>query len=116
MKLLDRVDRVCRVKRYSPRTAAAYGHWVVRFLKSVRCREGRWVRPEELGAADVEWFLTGLAVRRRVSASSQNQALNALVFLYQRVLGVELERLDAARAKRPAKLPAVLGRAEVAAG
>lgn len=113
MKLLQRVEEVCRVRRYSPRTAQAYTHWAGRYLKAVKARDGRWRSPEELGAEDVQWFLTGLATRRKVSASSQNQALNALVFLYREVLGVELGRFDAVRAKRPKRLPTVLSVAEV---
>ncbi len=115
MKLIHRVEEVCRVRRYSPRTAQAYGHWISRYLKAIRVRDGRWRPPEALDAADVEWFLTGLATRRRVSASSQNQALNALVFLYREVLKVDLGRFDAVRAKRPPRLPTVLSTAEVAA-
>jgi len=115
MKLIQRVEEVCRVRRYSPRTAQAYSHWIGRYLKSVRAREGRWLPPEALGAGDVQWFLTGLATKRKVSASSQNQALNALVFLYREVLGVELGRFDAVRAKRPKHLPTVLSVAEVTA-
>lgn len=115
MKLLKRVDEVCRVKRYSPRTAQAYGHWIGRYLKAVRARDGVWRVPEELGAGDVEWFLTGLATRRKVSASTQNQALNALVFLYREVLKLDLGRFDAVRAKRPRRLPTVLSCQEVMA-
>ncbi|MEM6554186.1 MAG: integron integrase, partial [Planctomycetota bacterium] len=77
--------------------------------------DGRWRPPEELGAKDVEWYLTGLATRRRVSASSQNQALNALVFLYRDVMGQDLGRFDAVRAKRGRRLPSVLSSAEVIA-
>jgi site-specific recombinase XerD len=113
MKLIQRIEEVCRVRRFSPRTAQAYTHWVGRYLKAVKARDGRWRAPEELGAGDVQWFLTGLATKRKVSASSQNQALNALVFLYREVLGVELGRFDAVRAKRPRRLPTVLSVAEV---
>ena len=70
MKLLHRVEEVCRVRRYSPRTAQAYTHWIGRYLKAVRARDGRWRVPDELGAADVQWYLTGLATKRKVSASS----------------------------------------------
>lgn len=115
MKLLHRMEEVCRVRRYSPRTAQAYTHWAGRYLKAVKARDGRWRSPEELGAGDIEWFLSGLATKRKVSASSQNQALNALVFLYREVLGVELGRFDAVRAKRPKRLPTVLSVAEVGA-
>ena len=69
--------------------------------------------PRELGAAEVEQFLTDLAVRGHVSASTQNQALNALVFLYTQVLGMELGRVDAVRARRPKRLPVVLAPEEV---
>jgi integron integrase len=68
-----------------------------------------------MGAADVEQFLTHLAVEGRVSASTQNQALNALVFLYQQVLEIDLGRFDAVRARRPKRLPVVLAPEEVAA-
>lgn len=115
MKLLDRVAEVCRVRRYSPRTVQAYSHWITRYLRAVKARDGTWRAPETLDAADVEWFLTGLATKRKVSASSQNQALNALVFLYRKVLGVELGRFDAVRARRPRRLPTVLSAAEVSA-
>lgn len=115
MKLLERVAEVCRVRRYSPRTVQAYSHWITRYLRAVKARDGGWRAPETLDAADVEWFLTGLATKRKVSASSQNQALNALVFLYREVLGVELGRFEAVRAKRPRRLPTVLSAAEVSA-
>jgi integron integrase len=69
--------------------------------------------PRDLGAAEVEQFLTDLAVRGHVAASTQNQALNALVFLYSQVLGIELGRLDAVRARRPKRLPVVLSPEEV---
>lgn len=115
MKLLDRIDEVCRVKRYSPRTAGVYRHWTERFVKSIRAREGRWVPLEALTARDVEWFLTGLAVKRRVSASSQNQALNALVFVFREVAGRDLGTFDAVRAKRGKRLPTVLSASEVRA-
>ena len=62
------------MQRYSPRTVQAYGHWIRRYLKAIRVRDGSWRRPEELDAADVEWFLAGLATRRKVSARSQNPA------------------------------------------
>ena len=69
MKLAERIRVTCRVKHYSPCTAQTYVHWAERFLKAVRARDGRWRTPEELEAADVEWFLTGLAIERRVAAA-----------------------------------------------
>jgi integrase len=71
--------------------------------------------PRELGAAEVEQFLTHLVVGGRVSASTQNQALNALLFLYKQVLEIDLGRLDAVRARRPNRLPVMLAIEEVAA-
>jgi len=115
MKLRDRIREICRTKHYSPRTAQAYTQWVERYLRAVRHRDGRWRPPEELGASDVEWYLTGLATKRRVAASTQNQALNALVFLYRDVLRVELGGFDAVRARRPRRLPSVLSPGEAAA-
>jgi integron integrase len=115
MKLRERIGAVCRVKHYSSRTAAAYTQWAERFLRAVKARDGRWRAPEELGAEDVEWFLTGLATKRRVAAATQNQALNALVFLYGEVLRIELGTFDAVRARRPRRLPSVLSPLEVRA-
>jgi integron integrase len=108
-KLLDRVREEIRVRHYSRRTEDAYVRWVRRFVVFHRMRH-----PRELGALEIGHFLTHLATRGKVAASTQNQALNALVFLYRNVLGdpfPELEEL--VRAKRPARLPVVLSRDEV---
>jgi hypothetical protein len=77
-RLLDQISQVMRVRHYSPRTEACYCHWVKQFILFHGKRHAR-----ELGAAEVQQFLTDQAVRRRVSASTQNQAHNALVFLYK---------------------------------
>jgi len=119
MKLLDQLSERLRVMHYAFRTEQAYRQWAKRYLKFLRQRDpqGRWVHPSEAGAEGVQAFLNHLATRRRVSASTQNQALNALVFLYKHVLKIELERFEATRAKRPApgsRLPNVLSRGEVA--
>jgi integron integrase len=117
MKLLQRVADVGARRRLARGTVACYSDWIVKFLRF--SRDGaRWRRPEELAAAEVERFLTHLAVRRRVSASTQNQALNAIVFLYKHVLGDELGadhlgRFEAERARRPARVPTVLSVNEV---
>src|SRR5687768_5247875 len=66
-----------------------------------------------MGAPEIELFLTDLAVAGHVAASTQNQAFNALLFLYQQVLGIELPRIDALRARRPKRLPTVLSPAEI---
>lgn len=75
-KLLDRVRHAVRARHYSPRTEKAYVHWIKRYLFFHGKRH-----PGEMGAAEVTAFLTALAVRERVAASTQNQALNALLFL-----------------------------------
>jgi integron integrase len=109
-RLLDRMRQVLRVRHYSPRTEDCYLHWVRHFILFHGKRH-----PRDMGAAEVEQFLTHLAVQGHVAASTQNQALNALVFLYQQVLEIELGRLDAVRARRPKRLPVVLAQEEVAA-
>ena len=117
MKLLERVSQRLRVLHYAYKTEQSYCRWVERYLRFLKQRdsEKRWVRPEEVGEKGVEDFLTYLATTRRVSASTQNQALNALVFLYKQVLKVELGGIDAERAKRPERVPEVLSRSEVSA-
>ena len=108
--LLDRVRDRVRVKHYSIRTEQAYCDWIRRFIVFHGKRH-----PSELGAMDVEAFLTALAVRSKVAASTQNQAKSALLFLYREVLGVELPWLDGMqKAKSPVHLPVVLTRSEVA--
>lgn len=109
--LLERVARELRVRHYSPRTEEAYLSWVRRFVRYFGRRH-----PEELGAEDVRAFLSHLASTRKVAASTQNQALAALLFLYAEVLGIPLEEVSSfVRAKRPKRLPIVLTRKEVAA-
>ncbi len=114
MKLLDLVGEKLRVLHYSFRTEQAYRTWVVRYLRYHRRKAGRWMTPEELGEQGLADFLTYLACTRKVAASTQNQALCALVFLYERVLGTKLEEFCAERAKRPARVPVVLSRDETA--
>jgi len=108
MKLLDQVRQAIRTVHYSIRTERCYVYWIERFIRFHQLKH-----PSTMGAIEVEQFLTHLAVADRVSASTQNQLLGALLFLYQRVLGIELGRLDAVRAKRPERVPLVLSRAEV---
>jgi len=107
--LLERLAAEIRRRRYSIRTEQVYESWACRFILFCENRD-----PREVGAERIVAFLEDLAVRARVSASTQNQALNALVFLYRQVLGRPLDELgDFARAKRPKRLPVVLERAEV---
>jgi len=112
-RLREQLHEVCRFKHLSPRTEEAYWGWLRRFLVFHR-QGGQWRHPKELGGPEVQRFLSHLATERQVAASTQNQALNALVFVYQEVLGQSFE-LEGAfeRAQRPKRLPVVLTRAEV---
>lgn len=107
-RLLDQVREVIRLKHYSIRTEQTYIDWIKRYIFFHGKRH-----PREMGASEIESFLTDLAVRRRVSASTQNQALNALVFLYRQVLHQEAGEFSAVRAKRSNRLPVVLTKSEV---
>ena len=112
-RLREQLREVCRFKRMSARTEESYWGWVRRFLIYSK-RSGAWRHPRALGGADVQSYLTHLAAQRQVAASTQNQALNALVFLYREVLGLDLEAdLEFERAKRPRRLPVVLSQPEV---
>ncbi|MES2709280.1 MAG: phage integrase N-terminal SAM-like domain-containing protein [Verrucomicrobiota bacterium] len=103
MKLEDRLRGVLRRKGYAITTEETYVGWYRRFVRYFRMRH-----PLEMGTREVEEFLTHLAAELHVAAATQNQALNALVFLYREVLEVELKSLDALRAKRKKYLPVVL--------
>lgn len=106
---LNRVREIIRTRHYSIRTEQSYTHWVKRYILFHKKRH-----PKTLGEAEVAAFLTHLAVNRQVSPSTQNQALNALVFLYRHVLEQPLgDILGAVRAKRPERLPVILTRTEV---
>jgi integron integrase len=110
-RLLDRVREALRVRHRSRRTEGAYVEWVRRFILFHGKRH-----PSELGPEAVTAFLNHLAVEGGVTASTQNQALNALVFLYRHVLGREQERFAGlVRARGPRRLPVVLSQAEVRA-
>jgi integron integrase len=109
-RLLDQVRQILRLRHYALRTEECYLQWITRFILFHHKRH-----PRDMNAAEVEQFLTDLAVHGHVSASTQNQALNALVFLYKQVLEIDLGRLDAVRARRPKRLPVVLAPEEVAA-
>jgi integron integrase len=108
-KLLDRVRAAVRARHYSRRTESAYIDWIRRFILFHGKRH-----PEMLGAPEVTAFLSSLATEARAAASTQNQALAAILFLYRAVLEVDLPWLeDVVRAKKLARLPVVLTAAEV---
>lgn len=108
-KLLDQVRDAIRLKHYSIRTEQAYVNWIKRFILFHHKRH-----PNEMGTPEIEAFLTHLAVEENVAASTQNQALSALLFLYREVLHQELDGpIDALHAHKPKRLPTVLTRDEV---
>ena len=116
MKILQRVADVGIRRRLAKSTVEHYQAWIADFLRFSRL-DGQWRAPGELFVADVEKYLTHLARDRRLSASSQNQAVCAIVFLYRQVLceelGVDhLGRFEAERCKRPTRVPTVLSAAE----
>ena len=109
-RLLDQVREVMRVKHYSIRTEQAYIRWIKKFILFHGKRH-----PSEMGEPDVEAFLTWLATEENVAKSTQNQAFNALLFLYREVLKTPLEgRIDAVRSGKKQRLPVVLSREETA--
>src|SRR5256885_8108454 len=103
-KLLDQVREVIRMKHYSIPTERAYVDWIKRYIFFHNKRH-----PLDMGEEELEQFLNDLAANQMVSASTQNQALSALIFLYREVLGKEIGWLDnLERAKQPERLPVVL--------
>jgi site-specific recombinase XerD len=107
--VFKRLRTEIRVRHYSIRTEQAYEHWMRRFLHFHEMKPF-----EELGANEIRVYLEYLAVKRNVSASTQNQALNALVFLYEQVLKQQVGTIgDFVRAKRPKRIPVVLASEEI---
>ena len=108
-KLLDQVRHAVRARHYSKRTEQTYVDWIKRFILFHARRH-----PSEMAESEINQLLTELAVNKKVSASTQNQALSAILFLYQHVLKKPLEWINpAVRAKKPKRLPVVLTREEV---
>ncbi len=114
MTLHEDFIAVIRRKHYSRRTERTYWSWIMAFLRFHRGADG-WRHPRAMGAAEVESFLTHLAVQRCVAAATQNQALNAVVFLYKQVLELDPGSFHAVRAKPSRRIPTVLSRREVCA-
>jgi len=110
-RLLDRVRHSCRVRHYSIRTEDAYHDWCKRFILFHDKRH-----PLEMGTIEINAFLTHLAVKGQVAASTQNQAFSAILFLYQKVLDIDPGRIEGViRAHRPKRLPVVLTKPEARA-
>jgi site-specific recombinase XerD len=119
MKLLELLSAVARRRRMADASVDAYNSWVRSYLTFCAARRGGWTPPEQLNTGDVEAFLNHLVLDKRLSASSQNQALNALVFLYRHVLeGAipqdHLGKFVLLRSRRLKRIPTVLSVAEVA--
>ena len=108
VRLLDALRAVVRSRHYSPRTERAYVGWVRRFILFHQKRH-----PNTMGHDEISAFLSHLATERKVSASTQNQAMSAILFLYREVLGMQLDWVKIVRAKRPFRLPVVMTREEV---
>lgn len=106
-KLLDQVRDVICLRHYAYRTEETYVQWIRRYILFHNKRH-----PKEMSKVEIEAFLTHLAVEGQVSASTQNQALSALLFLYREVLNLEMLGIDAVRAKRPQNVPTVLTKQE----
>ncbi|GBC61589.1 integron integrase [Desulfonema ishimotonii] len=109
-KFLDQIRDFMRMKHYSLRTEKSYIQWIKRYIL-FHCKR----HPKEMGAPEIEAFLTHLATNLNVTASTQNQAFNALLFLYQEFLGIRLPDISSFRAKRKRNQPVVMTRQECAA-
>lgn len=109
-KLLEQVREVMRPRHYAYRTEETYTQWIKRYILFHQKRH-----PREMGRNEIEAFLTDLAVNQQVAAATQNQALNAILFLYQKVLNIEITGINAVRASAPRNLPVVLTKAEALA-
>jgi len=107
-KLLDQMRETLQAQHYSFRTEKTYIDWCRRFILFHDKRH-----PKDMGVAEVEDFITHLATKRKVAASTQNQALSAIIFLYKEVLKQPLEPVTAVRARKPKRLPTVLTKDEV---
>jgi site-specific recombinase XerD len=110
LKLLDQVREVMRLRHYSIRTERCYCDWIKRYIRFHKMQSRADL---QAGEAKIELFLSHLAVKGHVAVSTQNQAFNALLFLYHQVLHEQLGNINAVRATRPARVPIVLTPEEV---
>ena len=109
-KLLDQVREAMRLNHYAYRTEETYVQWIRRYILFHDKRH-----PKDMGRLEIEAFLTDLAVNQQVAASTQNQALNAILFLYHKILEIEIAGINAVRANQPRNLPVVLTKTEALA-
>ena len=110
VRLMDQVREVLRFHHYAYNTEKSYVSWILQYIRFHNKRH-----PKDMGKNEIESFLSFLAIKRNVSASTQNQALNAIVFLYKQVLNIDFDLdIRASRARKSTRLPVVLSRDEVA--
>lgn len=109
LRLMDQVREVLRYYHYAYRTEQTYCDWIIRFVKFYKSEK----HPREMGKKEIDSFLSHLAVKRNVSASTQRQALNAIIFLYRHVLDMSIEGIDPVRAKKQMRPPVVMTKKEV---
>jgi len=110
LKLMDQVRQVLRYHHYAYRTEQTYCDWIVRYIKYFGAKK----HPQDMGKTEIDAYLSHLATERKVSASTQRQALNAIIFLYRRVLDQPMiEQIEPTRAKRKPRLPVVMTKNEV---
>jgi hypothetical protein len=110
LRLMDQVQHVLRYYHYRYRTEQTYCKWILRYIR----HHGGKTHPKTMGKTEIESFLSYLAVRERVSASTQRQALNAIMFLYRKALGKDIrEKIAPVKAKRRKRPPVVLTQRQV---
>ena len=111
LRLMDQVRQVLRYHHYAYRTEQTYCDWIMRYIRY----HGGKTHPRNMGKKEIEAFLSHLAVQQKVAASTQRQALNAIVFLYKKVLDIPVdEKLEPVRAKKYSRPPVVMAQSEVA--
>jgi integron integrase len=110
--LLEKTRQLMRQLHMSIRTEESYLRWIEEFLRYQKSQSGEWQHPNQMGSAEVNRFLTYLAVERNVAASTQNQGFSAILFLYRKVLNSAIQ-IDATRAQTPERVPVVLSTEEV---
>ncbi len=111
-KLLEQVRNTLRQRNYAYATEKTYLDWIQRYIRFYKEKFGTFRHPKDMGAPEIEAFLTDLALEKNVAPGTQDQALNALIFLYKHVLKQELGPINAIRPRKPKRLPTVLNKEE----
>ncbi len=109
LRLMDQVREVLRYYHYAYKTEQTYCEWIVRYVKFHNSNK----HPGDMGKKEIDSFLSHLAVERNVSASTQRQTLNAIVFLYRKVLDIQIDGIDPVKAKKKVRPPVVMTKNEV---